>query len=150
MQSKAKTVDEYLKNLSTDRRKDIQNVRKVILNNLPKGYKEGMQYGMIGYYIPLKIYPNGYLNDGKTPLPYISLASQKNHMAVYLNNIYMNKKINKWFIDEYKKSRKRIDMGKSCVRFKKIEDLPIELIGKAVAKTSVDAFIKEYEKSRKK
>ncbi len=149
MQSKAKTVKEYLNELPEERKKSISLVRKIILKNLPKGYKETMQYGMIGYVVPLKHYPKGYLNDEKTPLPYVSLASQKNHMAVYLSNIYADKKLSKWFTTEYKKSGKKMDVGKSCVRFRKLENLPVELIGKAVKKTSMKKFIEMYEKRKK-
>jgi hypothetical protein len=160
MQSKAKTVKEYLEELSKDRREALEKVRRVIRKNLPKGYEESMQYGMIGYGVPLKLYPAGYLGDKKTLLPYAALASQKNHMAVYLMNIYGNKETQKWFDGEVEKwqnvaprqarGKKKLDMGKSCVRFRKIDDLPLDLIGKAVAKTSVKKCIEIYEKSRKK
>jgi hypothetical protein len=149
MQSKATTVFEYLNELPKDRKIQIEKVRKVILANLPKGCKEGMQYGMIGYFIPLKLYPKGYLNNNKTPLPYAALASQKNYMSVYLMNIYGYGKIaQEWFEKEYKQSGKKLDMGRSCVRFKTLEDLPLDLIGKAIAKTSIEEFIQIYEKSR--
>lgn len=148
MKSSATTVREYLDALPSDRRRAIQAVREIILKNLPKGYAETMQYGMISYVVPLSMYPAGYLGDKKTPLPFASLASQKHHMAVYLMNIYGNKELETWFSKEYKASGKKMDMGKSCVRFKKLEDLPIAVIRKAVAKTSVQDFIALYEKSR--
>lgn len=148
MQSKAKTPAEYLRELTLERRAAIQAVRRVILKNLPQGYKEAMQYGMISYIVPLSLYPAGYLNDKKRPLPYISLASQKNHMAVYLMNIYGDKAAEKKFRAIYKKSGKSLDMGKSCVRFKKPDDLSLEAIGLAVAMTPVKAFIAKYEKGR--
>jgi uncharacterized protein YdhG (YjbR/CyaY superfamily) len=150
MQSKAKTPSEYIKSLPAERRQAISKVRRVIKKHLPKGYVETMQYGMLAYVVPLKIYPDGYLDDKKTPLPYVSLASQKQHMAVYLSNIYGEQKLAKWFKAKYKKSGKKMDMGKSCVRFRKLDDLPLELIGQAVGKTSVKDFIKLYEQSRKK
>jgi uncharacterized protein YdhG (YjbR/CyaY superfamily) len=148
MKSSAKTAAEYIKELPEDRRVAIQAVRKVIKANLPAGYEETMQYGMISYVVPLKTYPMGYLNDKKTPLPYASLASQKNHMAIYLFCIYTDTKLLNWFKREYKASGKKMDMGKSCIRFKKLENLPLDLIGKAIAKVPVKAFIKSYETSR--
>jgi hypothetical protein len=150
MQSKAITVEEYLKSLPPEREEAILAVRKEILANLPEGYEETMQYGMIAYVVPLKLYPGGYLNDKKTPLPYASLGSQKNHMAVYLMSVYGNKELEEWFVKEYRASGKKLDMGKSCVRFKRVEDLPLDVIGKAIAKTSVDEFIAMYEKARKR
>ncbi|MGE0268074.1 MAG: DUF1801 domain-containing protein [Candidatus Omnitrophota bacterium] len=146
MQSLAKTVKEYLDELSDDRRKSIEAVRRMIRKNLPDGYAEMMQYGMIGYVVPLRLYPQGYCNDRTRPLPYVSLASQKNYMAVYLMGIYGDAE--QWFIEEYKKTGKRMDIGKCCVRFKKLEDLPLELIGKAVAKISVKEMITRYERRR--
>ena len=107
-----------------------------------------MQYGMIGYVVPLKRYPKGYLGDKKTPLPYAALASQKHHMAVYLMNIYGNRKLEKWFLKEYKASGKKLDMEKSCVRFKKLDDLPLGLIGKAIAATPLAECIAMYEEAR--
>lgn len=150
MQSKAASVEEYLQELPQDRREPITKVRETILKSLPEGYKETVQYGMISYVVPLERYPDGYLSDKKTPLPYISLASQKNHMAVYLINIYSSPQNYEWFTTEYKKSGKKMDIGKSCVRFKKLENLPLELIGEAVAKTSVEEFITLYEQAKKK
>jgi len=147
MQSKAKTVEHYLKELPLDRQNAINKVRQVILKNLPKGYKERMNWGMISYEIPLKTYPNTY---NKQPLLYAALASQKNHMAVYLNNIYASPETEKWFKNEYLKTGKRYDCGKCCVRFRKLEDLPIDLIGKAISRNSVTDYIKIYESSTKK
>ena len=123
--SEAKTVAEYLKQLPEDRRNAINTVRKVIKENLPKGIEEGM-VGMIAYYIPLKDFPETY--NGQ-PLWFAGLASQKNYMAIYLNNIYSDPVAAKWFKDRYKASGKRMDMGKSCLRFKKLEDLPLNLVG---------------------
>jgi len=146
VKSAANTVEEYLASLPPEREKALRAIRKVILANLPKGYEEGMQYGMIGYYIPLKRYPVTY--NGQ-PLGIVALASQKNYMAVYLMNIYCDKETEAWFAERYKASGKKLDMGKSCLRFKKLEDLPLGLIGEAVAHTPVDEFIRLYEASRK-
>ena len=150
MQSKAKTVNEYVKELPPDRRREIEIVRKVIKKNLPTGYKEMMQWGMISYAVPLSLYPKGYGGKSDVPLPYMGLASQKNYMALYLMCVYGNKKVEGWFRKEYKKSGKKLDMGKGCVRFKTLNDLPLELIGKTVAITPVKKFIEIYEKARKR
>lgn len=148
MTSKAKTVKEYMDSLPPDRKKAIAAVRKVLLANLPQGYKEVMAYGMIGYVVPLKRYPQGYGEDKKTPLPYAGLASQKNHMSLYLMCTYGNKDLDKWFRKAYAASGKKLDMGKGCVRFKKLEDLPLDVVGKVIAKVSVDAFIATYRRAR--
>ena len=150
MHSRASTPKEYLDELPEERRKAISKVRSVIRKHLPKGYKETMQYGMISYVVPLSRYPDGYLKRKDEPLPYISLASQKNHMAVYFGNLYSEKELLRWFENAYEKAGKKLDMGKSCVRFKKLENLPLDVIGKAVAATSVDDFISMYEDSRSK
>ena len=142
MQSKAKTVETYLEELSEERLSVISQVRKVILDNLPEGYEKVMQYGMISYIIPFEIFPDTY---NKQPLAYMSLASQKNHMSLYMNNIYSDKKLKEWFVEEFEIAGKKLDMGKSCVRFRKLEHLPLEIIGKAVAHTSVEEFIKIYK-----
>jgi len=149
MQSKTKTVKEYLAELPPERKAAIQAVRKVILKNLPKGFEEIMQYGMIGYVVPHKVYPPGYHCDPKQPLPFMGLASQKNYMAIYFMNIYMDKGAQNWFTKAYKASGKKLDMGKSCLRFKKLEDLALEVIGRAVARQSVKEYIALYEKSKK-
>ena len=148
MQSSAKTVTVYLKELPLERRAVIEMVRAVILKNLPKGYEEVMQYGMISYVVPLKTYPKGYLDKKDVPLPYAALAAQKNFYAVYLMNLYSEKEGGDWFAKEYKASGKKLDMGKSCVRFKKLEDLPLAVIAKAVKLTSVKKFIAQYESGR--
>lgn len=150
MQSKAKTVEEYLRELPEDRREAISAVRSVILKNLPKGFEEGMGYGMMGYYVPLSRYPAGYLGKKDTPLPYAGLASQKNYMSLYLMSVYGNKEAEEKFKRDYDASGKKLDMGKSCVRFKRLADIPLDVIGHAVARTSVEEFIALYEKSRKK
>jgi hypothetical protein len=147
MQSKAKTVKEYLNELPPDRKAAISAVREVILKNLPKGFEEVMQYGMIGYSVPHSIYPPGYHCDPKQPLPFVALASQKNHMAVYMY-IYMDKETENWFVKSYRATGKKLDIGKSCIRFKKLEDLALEVIGQAVGRKSVKEYIALYEKNK--
>ncbi len=145
MQSKATTVKEYLDALPEDRRKALQAVRKVIKANLDKGYKEGMQYGMIGYFVPHSIYPDGYHCDPKQPLPFASIASQKNHMAIYMMCVYSDPKLQEWFQKAWAKTGKKLDMGKSCVRFKKIEDVALEVVGEAIKRVPVKKFVDHYE-----
>ena len=140
--SSATTVEEYLAELAEDRRKAIAAVRKVILKNLPQGYKETMVSGMIGYVVPLEIYPDTY--NGQA-LWYAALASQKNYMSVYLCNVYGHQATAEWFKKRYAESGKKLDMGKSCVRFKKLEDLPLDLIGETIARTPLDKFLRFYE-----
>jgi hypothetical protein len=132
MQSRAKTVQEYLAGLPDDRRQAIAAVRRVILDNLDGEYEEGMQYGMIGYYVPHRIYPAGYHCDPRQPLPFAGLASQKNHMAFYAMCLYGSSAHQKWFAEAWKKTGKKLDMGKSCIRFRKLEDLALEVIGEMI------------------
>ena len=148
MQSQAKTVVEYLAELPEDRRVAISAIRDVILKNLPEGYEEGMQYGMIGYFVPHSLYPAGYHCDPAQPLPFASLASQKNHMAIYLMCIYGSEKHKQWFSEAWLKTGKKLDMGKSCVRFKKLEDVPLKVVGQAIKKVSAKKYIASYEASR--
>jgi uncharacterized protein YdhG (YjbR/CyaY superfamily) len=143
--SDAKTVEAYLASLPPDRREAIQTVRATILKNLDAEYEEGMQYGMIGYYVPHRVYPAGYHCDPKQPLPFVCLASQKNYMSVYLGCVYSSSEMEKWFRREWAKSGKKLDMGKSCIRFKKLDDLPVELIGQVVARVPPRKFIEFYE-----
>ena len=138
MQSKAATVDEYLSELPDERRDAIGKVRQTILDNLPQGYEEAMNWGMITYQVPLKTCPDTY--NGQ-PLMYAALASQKNHMAVYLTSIYMSDEARSRFEAAYKATGKRLDVGKSCVRFKKLEDLPLQLIGESIASEDVEGFV---------
>jgi len=145
MRSDAATVAEYLAELPADRRAAIEAVRKVILKNLPKGYEEAMNWGMITYQVPLKTYPDTY---NKQPLAYAALASQKNNMAVYLMGIYGDTAARRKFEAAYRKSGKRMDAGKSCVRFRKLEDLPLELVGESIAAMDVTTFIGLAEKNR--
>ncbi len=145
MQSKAATVTEYLGELPADRRAAIQAVRQVIRKNLGAGFKEGMQYGMIGYFVPHSVYPAGYHCDPKQPLPFAGLASQKNHMSLYLSCVYADADHQTWFRQAWAKTGKKLDMGKACIRFKKLDDLPLEVIGQAVARVPVERFIASYE-----
>jgi hypothetical protein len=148
--SKANTVDGYLAELPPERREAIHAVRKVILDNLPAGFEETMLYGMICYVVPFKLFPAGYHCDPTKPLCFAGLAAQKNHMAVYLCTVYGHKYSEKWFVNAYKASGKKLDMGKSCVRFKKLDDLPLDVIGQAIARVPVDTYIKTYVQLRNK
>ena len=143
--SKAATPTQYLASLPDDRRKALTQVRKVIRKNLAPGFKEGMQYGMISYFVPLSVYPNTY--NGQ-PLGVVALASQKSHMAVYLMCVYANSDIETWFQAAWAKTGKKLNMGKSCVRFKKIDDVALDVIGETVAKMTVENFIERYEEVR--
>ena len=145
MQSKATTVDAYLAELPDDRRASIEAVRKVILANLDKGFEEGMQYGMIGYYVPHHIYPAGYHCDPKQPLGFAGLASQKNYMSLYMMSVYGDSALATWFQSEWKKTGKKLDMGKSCIRFKKAEDLAMDVIGEAIRRQPLKKYIEVYE-----
>lgn len=151
MISKAKSPAEYLNEVPSDRLVAVEKLRNTILENLPQGFEEGMSYGMIGYYVPHSIYPNGYHCDTKLPLPFMSFASQKNSINFYHMGIYANKELYDWFVSEYPNySKKKLDMGKSCMRFKKEEDIPFQLIGELVQKISVQDWIKTYEAAFKK
>lgn len=146
MQSQAKKPELYLAELSEDRKKAVEKLRTTILENLPKGFEEEMSYGMIGYVVPHTIYPKGYHCDPKIPLPFISIASQKNFVALYHMGIYGNQNLLNWFVSEYPKHCKsKIDMGKSCIRFKKVDDIPYDLIAELVGKVSVQDWISNYE-----
>ncbi len=151
MQSKATTVDEYISELPKDRQVAISKLRKEIKKNLPKGFKEGMGYGMMGYSVPHSIYPPGYHCDPKLPLPFMGLASQKNFIAVYHMGIYADPKLMKWFTDAYAKEvLGKLDMGKSCIRFKKPENIPVRLIGELASKMTAEEWINLYEKNYKR
>ena len=144
MRSNASTVAQYLSELPADRRAAIEAVRQVILESLPAGYEEVMNWGMITYQVPLETYPDTY--NGK-PLMYAALASQKNHMAVYLTGIYMDDEAREKFEEVYRATGKRYDVGKSCVRFRKLGDLPLALIGESIASLDVEEFIAQVEKA---
>lgn len=146
MQSSAKTVKDYLASLPADRRPAIEAVRRAILKNLDPKYEEGMQYGMIGYYVPHSVYPPGYHCDPKQPLPFVCLASQKNYMSLYMGCVYGDHELARWFRAAWAKTGKKLDMGVSCIRFKKLDDLPLEVVGEAIARMSVKELIEFYEK----
>ena len=147
MKSTAETIEQYIAELPEDRKDPIREVRETILNSLPEGYEEVMNWGMTTYQVPLSIYPDTY--NGK-PLMYAALASQKNHMAVYLTGIYMNEDRRKTFEKEYLATGKRYDAGKSCIRFRKLDDLPLDLISNSIASMSVNKFLQEIEIVRRK
>jgi hypothetical protein len=150
MSSKPATVAEYLATLAPDRREALAAVRKVILKNLPKGYEEGIQYGMIGYYVPHRLYPPGYPPNPKEPLPFAHLGSQKNHMALYLMCVYGHAETARVFREEYAAAGKKLDMGKACVRFKKLEDLPLDVIGRTIARVPVKTYCALFDGPRAK
>ncbi len=141
------SVEAYLENLPPDRRAAIESVRRVILGSLNPGFEEGIQYGMLAYYVPHSVYANGYHANPKLPLPCISLASQKSHMAVYLMCIYEGSEFETWFREAWAKSGKKLDMGKSCVRFKKLEDVALDVIGETVKRVTVEEYVANYEAS---
>ena len=145
MQSKAATIEEYLQSLPDERQKAIQAVRQVILANLPTGYEETMNWGMITYQVPLDVYPDTY---NRKPLMYAALASQKNHMSVYLTGIYMDDESRSEFESAYRLTGKRYDVGKSCVRFRKLDDLPLELVGESIARYPMQEYIKQVKLAR--
>ena len=145
MASKPTTVKDYLASLPNDRRAAMEQVRKVIVDNLPKGYEEGKALGMLMYSVPLSVLPNTY--NGQ-PLCYAALASQKSHMSVHLMPLYGDKATEAWFRAEFRARGKKLDMGKSCVRFKRVEDLPLDLIGDVVRKYPMAQWVSVYERSR--
>ena len=151
MQSKALTPEQYLAELPEDIKEAMLKLRNAIKDNLPKGFEEVMSYGMLGYVVPHSIYPNGYHCSPQLPLPFINVASQKNFIAVYHMGIYSDKNLLDWFVAEYPKHAKtKLDMGKSCLRFKKFDDIPFELIGELATKMSVEDWISTYEKALKR
>ena len=146
MQIKASNPEEYISQLPEERQAVILKLRKTILDNLPEGFEEQMSYGMIGYVVPHSKYPAGYHCDPKLPLPFLNIASQKNHVGFYHMGVYANPPLMKWFVDEYPKHAKRkLDMGKSCIRFKKMDDIPYELLGELTSKMTADEWIDIYE-----
>jgi hypothetical protein len=146
MQYKADSPEDYMNQIPEERQAPMKKLRAVIKKNLDKGFEEGMNYNMIGFYVPHSKYPNGYHCDPKLPLPFMNIASQKNFIAVYHMGVYAKKELLDWFVSEYPKHCKyKLDMGKSCLRFKKIEDIPYELIGELTSKMSADEWISIYE-----
>lgn len=151
MQSKAVTVDDYIEELPEGRKPAMKKLRAVIKKNLPKGFQECMGYGMMGYVVPHSKYPAGYHCDPEAPLPFMGIASQKNFIAVYSMGVYADPALLKWFTDAHAKaSAKKLDMGKSCIRYKKPEDIPFELIGELASKITPDEWIAMYEKNYKR
>ncbi len=151
MKSTSETPENYIESLSNDRKAAMVKLRKVIKKNLPAGYKEGMGYGMMCYSVPHSLYPNGYHCDPKQPLPFLSLASQKNNISLYHMGLYASPELLKWFSKAYPEhSTTKLDMGKSCIRFKKMDQIPFELIGELVSKMPVKEWISLYEKHLKK
>ncbi len=151
MQYQATSPDDYISQTPEDRHDALKKLRKTITSNLPKGFEEGIQYGMIGYYVPHSTYPNGYHCNPKEPLPFMSFASQKNSINLYHMGIYAVPEIYDWFVAEYPKHCKRkLDMGKSCIRFKKTDDIPFSLIAKLCTKLTPDEWITIYEANYKK
>ena len=144
------TPKAYLDALPADRRKALAKLRATIRKHIPRGYKEGIQYGMIGYFVPHSIYPDGYHANPDEPLPFASIASQKNHMALYLFCLYSDDAAMKRFVKDWKATGQRLDMGKSCVRFKSIDQVPLDVVGEAISRISVEEFVAGYEASRPK
>jgi hypothetical protein len=146
MQSSAKNPIEYIESLPQERKEVVLKIREAIFQNLPEGFEEVVNYGMLGYVVPHSIYPKGYHCDPKLPLPFMSLASQKNNISFYHMGIYADKQLLDWFVSEYPKHvRSRLDMGKSCIRFKKMNEIPYALIGELTAKISPQSWINLYE-----
>ncbi|MBG43457.1 MAG: hypothetical protein CL530_05755 [Aequorivita sp.] len=146
MQSKASTPDQYIAELPEDRKEVMQKLRDIVKKNLPKGFEETMQYGMLGYVVPHSIYPDGYHCNPKDALPFMALASQKNHIGFYHMGIYSDPDLMKWFTEEYPKhATGKLDMGKSCIRFKNPKKIPFELLGELTTKVSVAEWIAKYE-----
>lgn len=150
MQTPGTTPDELINNAPEERKDALKRLRKTILDNLPEGFRECINYGMIGYVVPHSLYPPGYHCDPKLPLPFLSFASQKNFIAFYHMGLYANPELLNWFVSEYQQvSKTKLDMGKSCVRLKKPDQIPFELIGKLVSKVSPEEWIALYEKNLK-
>ena len=146
MQISAQTPEDYVAQLPDERKQVMSKLREVIKRNIPKGFEETINYGMIGYVVPHSIYPNGYHCDPKLPLPFLGVASQKNFVAVYHMGIYANPTLMDWFVNEYPKYCKmKLDIGKSCIRFKKLNEIPYDLIGELVKKIAVEEWINIYE-----
>ena len=150
MPSTAATPTEYLKSLEPEQRSTLSKVRAAIKKALPKGYAETMQYGMITYVVPLKLYPAGYLGKKDVPLPFVSLAAQKRHLAIYLMNVHGNPELGSWFKAEWKRSGKKLDMGKSCLRFSALEDLALDVVTESIARSPVEDFVARYAATRGK
>lgn len=150
MKIEANTVQEYLDNIPEERKPALNKLRAIVLDNIPEGFEECLNYGMLGYVVPHSIYPDGYHCNTKLPLPFVNIANQKNFIALYHMGIYANPDLMAWFVEEYPKHCKyKLDMGKSCVRFKKIDHIPYELIAELIKKMTTDDWISIYEKNLK-
>ena len=151
MQSKAETPEDYISQLPQERKDVISKIRELILKNIPEGFEEQMSYGMLGYVVPHSLYPDGYHVNPELPLPFMNLASQKNFVALYHSGIYADPKLLDWFTNEYPKyCTRKLDMGKSCIRFKNMDDIPYQLIAELSGKMTVQQWIELYEKNTKK
>ena len=151
MKHTAVTPEEYIAQLPENRREAVTRLRAVLLANLPKGFREGMHYGMIAYFVPHELYRAGYHCDPKQPLPFMQIASQKNYIAIYHLGLYADADLMDWFNEAYSQTGKsRLDMGKSCIRFKKPEDIPFDLLGELARKMSVEDWIYLYEERLKR
>ena len=151
MQYKATSAEDYISQVPQERQNTLKRLRKTIVDNLPKGFEEGIQYGMIGYYVPHSIYPDGYHCTPETPLPFMNFASQKNSVNLYHSGIYAKKELHDWFGNEYPKyCSRKLDMGKSCIRFKNLDEIPFDLIAELTRKMTCDEWISIYESALKK
>lgn len=151
MQYKANSPEDYIDQVPAERRATLKKLRNIIKDNLSNGFEEGIQYGMIGYYVPHSIYPNGYHCKPSEPLPFMSFASQKNSINLYHMGIYAKQELHDWFVSEYPKhSKRKLDMGKSCIRFKNMDEIPFELIGELTSKMTANEWIDIYETNLKK
>ncbi|MCM8568243.1 DUF1801 domain-containing protein [Gramella jeungdoensis] len=151
MKIEASSPEEYIDKIPEERKESFSKLRSVIKDNLPTGFEETISYGMIGYIVPHSLYPEGYHCDPKLPLPFINLASQKNYIAVYHSGIYASPDLQKWFVNQYKKQiGKKPDMGKSCIRFKKTDEIPFDLIGELASKMTTQEWIDLYETNTKR
>lgn len=147
MQYEVANLEEYLTSIPVERKEAVEKLIKILADKLPAGFELQLSYGHLGFVVPFSLYPNGYHCDPKSPLPFINIASQKNFIALYHMGIYMDNKLLNWFVDEYPKySKRKLDMGKSCIRFKKVEDIPFELIGELAQKITPQQWIENYEK----
>lgn len=153
MQAKPQSVSEYLAQLSEERREIVAAIRAAILENLDAGYAEGIQYGMIGYFVPHSVFPAGYHCDAKQPLPFAAIASQKNYVSLYLMGTYCGgtDKLESadalWFREAWQKTGKKLDMGKSCVRIRKLSDVPLSVVGAAIKRLPADEYVRRYQAS---
>ncbi len=151
MQSKARTPDDYIAELAPDRQNAMNELRDVIIKNLPKGFEEQMGYGMMGWVVPHSLYPGGYHCDPQQPLPFLGLASQKHFIALYHMGIYLDPELLEWFQSQWPKhTSRKLDMGKSCVRFKKVEDIPVALVGELASRMTTVEWIELYEAKLKR